>query len=52
MGILFCAYTVAKVQRDSIFLSEFGALGFEYEPGRTKQDLTTHGPILGGTVHF
>jgi ATP/ADP translocase/HEAT repeat protein len=26
IGILFCAYTVAKVQRDAIFLAEFGAL--------------------------
>src|SRR5436853_2766047 len=30
VGILFCGYTVAKVQRDSIFLSEFGALALPY----------------------
>src|SRR5689334_8936105 len=30
VGILFCAYTVAKVQRDSIFLAEFGALALPY----------------------
>lgn len=30
VAILFCAYTVAKVQRDSIFLSEFGALALPY----------------------
>ena len=29
-GILFCAYTVAKVQRDAIFLAEFGALALPY----------------------
>ena len=30
VGILFCAYTVAKVQRDAIFLAEFGALALPY----------------------
>src|SRR5438105_15777231 len=30
VGILFCGYTVAKVQRDAIFLSEFGALALPY----------------------
>ena len=30
VGILFCAYTMAKVQRDAIFLAEFGALALPY----------------------
>ena len=30
VGILFCAYTVAKVQRDAIFLTEFGAMALPY----------------------
>src|SRR6266478_521854 len=30
VGLLFCAYTVAKVQRDAIFLAEFGALALPY----------------------
>jgi hypothetical protein len=30
----------------------YRALGFDYEPGRTKQDLVTHGPIIGATIHF
>jgi hypothetical protein len=30
----------------------YRALGFDYEPGRTKQDITTHGPIIGATIHF
>jgi len=30
VGILFCAYTVAKVQRDAIFLAEFGPLALPY----------------------
>ena len=30
----------------------YRALGFDYEPGRTKQDITTHGPIIGATVRF
>jgi len=30
VGILFCAYTVAKVQRDAIFLAEFGAMALPY----------------------
>jgi len=30
VGILFCAYTVAKVQRDAIFLTEYGAMALPY----------------------
>lgn len=30
----------------------YRALGFDYEPGRSKQDLTTHGPIMGAIIHF
>ncbi len=30
VAILFCAYTIAKVQRDAIFLHEFGALALPY----------------------
>ena len=30
VAILFCAYTVAKVQRDALFLHEFGALALPY----------------------
>jgi hypothetical protein len=30
----------------------YRALGFDYEPGRTKQDLVTHGPIIGAIIHF
>ncbi len=30
----------------------YRALGFDYEPGRTKQDITTHGPIIGAILHF
>jgi hypothetical protein len=30
----------------------YRALGFDYEPGRTKQDITTHGPIIGAIIHF
>ena len=30
----------------------YRALGFDYEPGRSKQDLTTHGPIIGAIIHF
>jgi ATP/ADP translocase len=30
VGTLFCAYTIAKVLRDSLFLSEFGALALPY----------------------
>jgi hypothetical protein len=30
----------------------YRALGFDYEPGRVKQDLVTHGPIMGATFHF
>ena len=33
---------------------EFGyrALGFDYKPGKTNQDLITHGPIIGAIIHF
>jgi ATP:ADP antiporter, AAA family len=30
VGILFTAYTIAKVERDAIFLAEFGALALPY----------------------
>ena len=30
----------------------YRALGFDYEPGRTKQDLISHGVITGAVVHF
>jgi len=30
----------------------YRALGFDYQPGRTNQDITTHGPIIGATIHF
>jgi len=30
----------------------YRALGFNYDPGRTKQDLTTHGPIIGWVIRF
>ena len=30
----------------------YRALGFEYQSGRAKQEITTHGPILGATFHF
>jgi hypothetical protein len=30
----------------------YRALGFDYQPGRVNQDITTHGPIIGATVHF
>ena len=30
VGILCCAYTIAKVARDALFLAEFGALALPY----------------------
>jgi hypothetical protein len=30
----------------------YRALGFEYQGGRGKQELTTHGPIIGATIRF
>ena len=30
VGTLFCAYTVAKVERDAIFIAEYGALALPY----------------------
>jgi hypothetical protein len=30
----------------------YRALGFEYGSGNRKQEITTHGPIIGATVHF
>jgi hypothetical protein len=30
----------------------YRALGFEYKPGITNQDLITHGPIIGATIRF
>ena len=30
----------------------YRALGFDYESGRTKQEITTHGPIIGAMIHF
>ena len=30
----------------------YRALGFDYQPGRTNQDITTHGPIIGAIIHF
>ncbi len=30
VAVLFCAYTIAKVLRDALFLSEFGALALPY----------------------
>jgi hypothetical protein len=30
----------------------YRALGFEYQGGRGKQEITTHGPILGATIRF
>lgn len=30
----------------------YRALGFEYQSGRAKQEITTHGPIIGATFHF
>ena len=30
VGVLFCAYTMAKVQRDAIFIAEFGALALPF----------------------
>jgi hypothetical protein len=30
----------------------YRALGFEYKPGTTNQDLVTHGPIIGAIIHF
>ena len=30
----------------------YRALGFEYNSGRGKQEITTHGPIIGATVRF
>lgn len=30
----------------------YRALGFEYGSGNRKQEITTHGPIIGATIHF
>jgi len=30
----------------------YRALGFEYNSGRAKQEITTHGPIIGATFRF
>jgi hypothetical protein len=30
----------------------YRALGFEYQSGRGKQEITTHGPIIGATIRF
>src|SRR5262245_22461677 len=30
VGVLLCAYTIAKVLRDALFLSEYGALALPY----------------------
>src|SRR5688572_24820670 len=30
VAILFCAYTIAKVLRDALFIAEFGALALPY----------------------
>jgi hypothetical protein len=30
----------------------YRALGFDYQSGRANQDITTHGPIIGATIHF
>ena len=30
----------------------YRALGFEYQGGRGKQEITTHGPIIGATIRF
>lgn len=30
----------------------YRALGFEYNSGRGKQEITTHGPIMGATIRF
>jgi hypothetical protein len=30
----------------------YRALGFDYESGRAKQEITTHGPIIGATIRF
>jgi hypothetical protein len=30
----------------------YRALYFDYESGRTRQEVTTHGPIIGAVIHF
>ena len=30
----------------------YRALYFDYESGRTRQEITTHGPIIGAIIHF
>jgi hypothetical protein len=30
----------------------YRALGFDYQPGRARQEITTHGPIIGAIIHF
>jgi hypothetical protein len=30
----------------------YRALGFDYQPGRTNQEITMHGPIIGAVIHF
>ena len=30
----------------------YRALYFDYESGRAKQEITTHGPIIGAVIHF
>jgi hypothetical protein len=30
----------------------YRALEFDYDPGRSRQNLTTHGPIMGAAFHF
>jgi hypothetical protein len=30
----------------------YRALGFDYQPGRTNQKITMHGPIIGAVIHF
>ena len=42
----------AKVSRWCDLELAYRALGYDYEPGRSKQDLVTHGPIMGTVFHF
>jgi hypothetical protein len=30
----------------------YRAVGFDYQSGRAKQEITTHGPIIGATIRF
>jgi len=59
VGLLFCAYTIAKVLRDALFLGEFGALKLPYAyvavalasmavvwvDGRSARRMSRHGAL-------